>query len=78
MSADGSILAALDEAEPRRCHRPAHDAQVCEAIAVCFLNSYANPAARAEAAASLRERWPAGHVSRHRRTCCRSFASTSA
>ena len=62
MAADGSVLTALD--------RPSLDAAIdrllaagVEAVAVCFLNSYANPAHERETAAALRERWPAGHVS---------------
>ena len=61
MSADGSILGALDE-ESLAAAIDQLMTRGVEAIAVCFLNSYANPLHEREAARVLRERWPEGHV----------------
>ena len=62
VAADGSVLTpleskSLDAAIDRLM------ATGVEAIALCFLNSYANPVHEREAARVLRERWPEGHVS---------------
>ena len=62
MAADGAVLTALDDASLNA----AIDrllAQGVQAVAVCFLNAYANPVHERAVAARLRERWPAGHVS---------------
>jgi N-methylhydantoinase A len=62
MGTDGSVLTALDhanlDAAIDRLFR-----EGVQAIAICFLNSYANPAHEQGAAATLRKRWPGGHVS---------------
>jgi N-methylhydantoinase A len=61
-AADGTVITALDHASLDA----AIDrllAQGVQAIAVCFLNSYANPSHERLAAERLRSRWPAGHVS---------------
>ncbi len=61
MLADGSVLTPLD----REALRGVIDqllADGVESIAICFLNSYANPAHEETAAAMVRERWPEGHV----------------
>ena len=61
MAADGTVLTALDHAS---LHAAIDRllAQGVQAVAVCFLNAYANPAHERAAASALRERWPAGHV----------------
>ena len=62
MAADGAVLTALDG----HSLDTAIDSLLASgvrAIAVCLLNSYANPAHERAIAARLRERWPAGHVS---------------
>jgi len=61
MSADGSILRPLD-AESLVGAIDQLLTRGVEAIAICFLNSYANPVHEREAARVLRERWPEGHV----------------
>jgi N-methylhydantoinase A/oxoprolinase/acetone carboxylase beta subunit len=53
----GEVLVPLDEAAVRAAARSLRDAGV-EAIAVCFLFSYLNPAHEARAAALVREEWP--------------------
>jgi len=62
VAADGSVLVPLD--------RGSLDAAIVqlqkegvEAVAVCLLNAYANPAHEQDVAAALRSRWPASHVS---------------
>ena len=62
IAADGSVLVAL--------HRGSLDEAIARlqkegvnAVAVCLLNAYANPAHEQAVAAALRERWPASHVS---------------
>ena len=62
MAADGWIISALDLASVDAAIERLIEQGVA-AIAVCFLNSYANPAHERAVAARLRERWPAGHVS---------------
>ena len=62
IAADGAVITALDAASLNA----AIDCLLAEgvkAIAVCLLNSYANPQHERAIAARLRERWPAGHVS---------------
>ena len=61
MLADGSALTPLDRAGLRRVIDELIAAEV-ESIAICFLNSYANPEHEEAAAAMVRERWPDGHV----------------
>ena len=61
MAADGAVLTALDCAS---VHAAIDSllAQGVQAVAICFLNAYANPAHERAVASALRERWPAGHV----------------
>ena len=61
MLADGSALQPLDRAGLRRVIDELIAAEV-ESIAICFLNSYANPEHEEAAAAMVRECWPDGHV----------------
>jgi N-methylhydantoinase A len=57
----GEVLAPLDEADVRRAVAEArrHGA---EAIGICFLHSYANPAHERRAAEVVREEWPEAAV----------------
>ena len=58
---DGSVLTALDEAEVRTiAERLAADA--VEAVAICFLHAYANPAHERRAAALVANRLPKATV----------------
>ncbi|HTZ36769.1 MAG TPA: hydantoinase/oxoprolinase family protein [Stellaceae bacterium] len=57
----GEVLVPLDEAAVREAARALKAAGV-EAIAVCFLFSYLNPAHEARAAAIVREEWPQAFV----------------
>ena len=61
MLADGSVLKPLDRAGVRRVIDELKAAGV-ESVAICFLNSYANPEHEETAAAIVRERWPDGHI----------------
>ena len=54
---DGAVLIPLDEDAVRRVARELRDAEV-EAIAVCFLFSYLNPAHEDRAAAIIKEEYP--------------------
>ena len=62
MAADGSVFVALDRASLDAAIERLLGAGV-QTIAICFLNSYANPAHEQEAARAVRARWPAGHIS---------------
>ena len=62
MAADGTVITPLDRASVEAAIEQLLAAGV-EAIAVCFLNAYANAAHEQAVAAALRQRWPAGHVS---------------
>jgi N-methylhydantoinase A/oxoprolinase/acetone carboxylase beta subunit len=53
----GEVLVPLDEAAVRAAARALRDGGV-EAVAVCFLFSYLNPAHEARAAELVREEWP--------------------
>jgi N-methylhydantoinase A len=57
----GEVLVPLDEAAVRNAARALRDAGV-EAIAICFLFSYLNPAHEARAAEIVREDWPEAFV----------------
>src|ERR1700758_1263126 len=57
----GEVLVPLDETAVRDAVRALHGAGV-EAVAVCFLFSYLNPAHEARAAAIVREEWPEAFV----------------
>ncbi|HVH81531.1 MAG TPA: hydantoinase/oxoprolinase family protein, partial [Stellaceae bacterium] len=57
----GDVLVPLDEAAVREAARALRDAGV-EAIAVCFLFSYLNPAHETRAAEIVREEWPEAFV----------------
>ncbi|HEV7393483.1 MAG TPA: hydantoinase/oxoprolinase family protein, partial [Burkholderiales bacterium] len=61
IAADGSVLTPLDSQSLERAIDHLVNAGV-EAIAVCFLNSYANPTHERQTADELRQRWPSGHV----------------
>ena len=62
VASDGSVLVELEEASLDQAIERLKAAGV-EAVAVCFLNSYANPAHERQTARALRERWPDVHVS---------------
>jgi len=57
----GEVLVPLDEAAVRDAARVLRDAGV-EAVAVCFLFSYLNPAHETRAAEIVREEWPEAFV----------------
>ena len=59
---DGSVLVALDDASLDDAIRGLRAADV-EAIAVCYLNAYANPDHERRSADRLRAIWPEVHVS---------------
>jgi N-methylhydantoinase A len=59
--ADGTILAAIDPAEIRAAATTLRDAGA-EAIAIVFVNAYANPQNEHEALAAAREVWPNPHI----------------
>ena len=61
IAADGSVLTPLDRNELEAAIDALTAAGV-ESIAICFLNSYANPAHEETAAAMVRSRRPDGHV----------------
>lgn len=58
---DGSVLEALDEADLRRAIETLSTARA-QAVAVCFLHSYANPAHERAAAAAVRSALPEAFV----------------
>ncbi|UMA65922.1 hydantoinase/oxoprolinase family protein [Roseivivax marinus] len=60
--ADGTIRTAVDLDAVRAAAEHLRAAG-CEAVAVLFANSYANPENEAKAVAALRETWPNPHVS---------------
>ncbi len=62
VGADGAVINAIDAASLDAAIDNLLAAGV-QAIAVCLLNSYANPEHERAIAARLRERWPQGHVS---------------
>ncbi len=57
----GEVLVPLDEAAVRDAARALRAAGV-EAVAICFLFSYLNPAHEARAAELVREEWPEGFI----------------
>ncbi|WP_439577405.1 hydantoinase/oxoprolinase family protein [Elioraea sp.] len=61
--ADGTILLPVDPAQVAEAGRALRACGV-EAIAVAFINAYANPANERAAMAALRTLWPEGHL------CC--------
>jgi N-methylhydantoinase A len=61
--ADGTVLVPVDPAQVAEAGRILRDRGV-EAIAVAFINAYANPANERAAMAALRALWPGGHL------CC--------
>ncbi len=63
--ADGTVLLPVDPAQVAEAGR-ALRARGAEAIAVAFINAYANPANERAAMAALRALWPEGHL------CCSS------
>ena len=73
---DGSVLVPLDEARAREQVRALKEAGV-EAVRVCFLFSFLNPAHEQRVAEIVREEFPDAFLSVSSR-CSRSTASTSA
>jgi 5-oxoprolinase (ATP-hydrolysing)/N-methylhydantoinase A len=67
---DGQVLTPLDEAEVRRAVR-ALRAEDVEAVAVCFLHAYANPANEEAAAKAIRSERPDLAVAFVLSACCR-------
>ena len=63
----GEVLIPLDEAAVRAAARNLRDAGI-EAVAICFLFSYLNPAHEARAAELVREEWPECFVVHLRRS----------
>ena len=61
IAADGGVVTALDEAGLKRIADQIAGSDI-EAVAVCFLNSYANPAHERRAGQILRERLPGRFV----------------
>ena len=61
VGADGSVVEALDESAVLAAIDQLKAKEV-EAVAVCFVHAYANPAHEARAAALVRERWPQAYV----------------
>jgi N-methylhydantoinase A len=61
--ADGTVLVPVDPAQVAEAGRILRDRGV-EAIAVAFINAYANPANERAAMAALRALWPGGYL------CC--------
>jgi N-methylhydantoinase A len=57
----GEVLVPLDEEDVRRAVADARH-QGAEAVAICFLHSYANPVHERRAAEILREEWPEAAV----------------
>ncbi len=62
MAANGTVITPLDQASLDNAIDALQAADV-KAIAVCLLNSYANPAHERAIADALKKRWPAAHVS---------------
>ncbi|HYK13084.1 MAG TPA: hydantoinase/oxoprolinase family protein [Burkholderiales bacterium] len=62
IAADGTVITPLERASLERAIEALQQAGV-KAIAVCLLNSYANPAHERAIADALRTRWPGAHVS---------------
>ncbi len=63
MLADGSVAMALDEALAASRLEAALSARPFKAVAVCFLNAYANPAHEREVAELIRREFPELYVS---------------
>ena len=77
MGHDGQVIAALDLEGTRAAVRDLVEVAGIEALAICFLHSYANPVHEDAAGDLVRAEFPDLHVSRSARssgTC----ASTSA
>jgi N-methylhydantoinase A len=62
MSAQGDVLVALDEAQVREAALAFRDAGL-DAVAICFLHAYANPAHEQRAKEIVREVLPAAYIS---------------
>ena len=73
---DGSVLVPLDEERARERVRELKEAGV-EAVSVCFLFSFLNPAHEQRVAEIVREEFPEAFLSVSSEVC-RSTASTSA
>ena len=64
IASDGDVVRPLDVEGTRAAVRDLVDTAGIEALAICFLHSYANPAHEETAARVVREEFPALHVSR--------------
>ena len=62
MGPRGEVVAALDETAAAHRIRRALDGAGYESVAICFLNSYANPAHERRVAAMVAERFPGARV----------------
>ena len=61
---DGAVVESLDRDGAREAVRDLVDAAGIEALAICFLHSYANPDHEEAAARAVRDEFPGLHVSR--------------
>ena len=61
---DGAVVEPLDLGQVREAVRDLVDSAAIEALAICFLHAYANPAHEEEAGALVRREFPGLHVSR--------------
>lgn len=62
IAADGEVIASLDEEAVKCAVRRLRDAG-CDAVAICFLHSYANQEHEKRAADIVREVWPDAYLS---------------
>ncbi len=62
MGPHGEVVTPLDEAAARDRIRRALEGDGCESVAICLLNSYANPAHERRVAALVAERFPGAGV----------------
>ena len=77
MNAAGEVLLPLDEAASKRS-RDRLDERGVEAVAICFLHAYANPAHETPAGEVLRAHHPESVRDARATKSCASFANTSA
>ena len=61
---DGAVVEPLDLGQVREAVRDLVDSAAIEALAICFLHAYANPAHEEAAGALVRREFPGLHVSR--------------
>lgn len=69
LAADGAVVVALDLAEAERVVVQALDGGGHDAVAICFLNAYANPAHEAAVAAIVRRHFPELAVTASHQVC---------